>query len=169
MSKLSEFSSAFESNNEKINQLDLKMIDICDTMEGMVKIIRDNGAQIKHQLELKIENVTQDCEIFETKINRAYSEIASKIQGLAESNTLLIQQVFKLNDMIEEDDQENDSEDDEQEADSETDQENIVPNKDTTAHFKSKALSELIQSKDIKMKLAKTQKSSNMANIKIVD
>ena len=150
------------------------MVDMCDTLEGMVNIIKDNGNQIKQQLEDKINSVTEDLEIFETKINRSNSDIVVKIQSLADNNqrmieaikTLHAQQVYKLNGLIEEADEDVEEEGD---IDSDTDQENLVPNKDVTAKFKSKALKKLVQTSEAKQPNPYKANSAFTGDIKIVD
>ena len=174
VAKINDRCTEFDTFENKIKQMDIKMVDMCDTLEGMVNIIKDNGNQIKQQLEDKINSVTEDLEIFETKINRSNSDIVVKIQSLADNNqrmieaikTLHAQQVYKLNGLIEEADEDVEEEGD---VDSDTDQENLVPNKDVTAKFKSTALKKLVQTSEAKQPNPYKANSAFTGDIKIVD
>lgn len=117
-----------QSDDEKIQQIDMKMVDMWETMEGMVHIFKDNTLQIRTQLEQKIESVNQDLEIFETQVNRTNNEMANQLQNLQASNLKIIeglknfhsQQIQKFNSLSE--CEEVDEQDDEE---SEEENENI--------------------------------------------
>ena len=91
MSKLDDKINQTKHDEEKIKQIDLKMVDMCETMEGMVHIFKENTVQMRSQLEQKIESVSQDLEIFETQINRTNSEMANQLQNLQTSNLKIIE------------------------------------------------------------------------------
>ena len=164
ITKVNEKLELFANNDDKIKQIDLKMVDICETMEGMVQIIKDNGAQVRAQLEQRIESVTQDIEIFETQINRSNSEMTTQIQNLQTHNQRIVdalknfhaQQIHKFNTLSECEEEDETEENDESEA--EQDQENMVPNKDSSNQFQSKTLVDLLKSQGVKLQLSKDKK-----------
>ena len=109
LGKIEDMLNQKQHEDEKIKQIDMKMVDMWETMEGMVHIFKDNTLQIKTQLEQKIESVTQDLEIFETQINRTNNEMATQLQSLQASNLKIIeglknfhsQQIQKFNSLSE--------------------------------------------------------------------
>ena len=160
MNKIDSKVTQTNHDEEKIKQIDMKMVDMCETMEGMVWIFKENTVQIRAQLEQKIESVSQDLEIFETQINRTNSEMAAQLQNLQSSNLKIIdglknfhsQQIQKFNSLSEWEEV-----DELENEESEDEQENIIPNKDTEHNLQSKALVQLLKAQNAKMKSGKVK------------
>jgi len=62
MSKINPIIDLPNHQEERIKQIDIKMVDICDTLEGMVHIIKDNGDKIKDEFSQKLENYQTQIE-----------------------------------------------------------------------------------------------------------
>jgi len=163
LNKLAERLDGINVHEDKIKQIDVKMVDICETMEGMVSIIKDNGAQVKAQLEDRIESVIQDMEIFETQINRSNGEMSNHIASLQSHNEKIVdalknfhaQQVQKFNTLSEWDEEDETEEIDDSESDIDQNQENMIPNIQGSPNFQSKALVNLLKSQGIKLQVPK--------------
>jgi hypothetical protein len=144
--------------------MEVKMVDICETMEGIVKIIKENAHQIRQDFDQRLEGVIQDIEIFETQINRSNSEMASQIKKIEEYNVKIVQalrnfhaqQIEKFGGLSE-----CDEETEEVEEDDTDNQENMEPNREHENQFQSKALVNLLKSKGIKLQMPKRKNSKN--------
>jgi hypothetical protein len=160
MSKINDKLTVARVHENKIREIDTKMIDFIDTMEGMVQMVRENKSQITLQISQKIESVQQDMEIFETQMNRGQIEMSNQIKGLhvkfqkldSGVKNFIAEQINKF-DTVSECDDESSSENQDLSVnqDLEVNQENMVPNRGP--QLQSKAFMKLLKSQGIKVQL----------------
>ncbi|CAI2366655.1 unnamed protein product [Moneuplotes crassus] len=156
--KLTEKLAAYEPFKKKIPEIDTKMVDICDTMEGIVHTIKETSEKIKAEFDQKIQSVQKDCEIFSTK----NSEIFSKIHELECENAKVLSQLKKFYmyqyDKFNTTQKDEGSQSDEEESESQEEQENIAPNLTKFTQLKSKALLDLLKSNGMQAQISKNGK-----------
>lgn len=154
MSRINDKLSVAGTNESKIREIDTKMVDFIETMEGMVQMVKENKTQIITQIGQKIESVQQDMEIFETQMNRSQIEMSNQIKDLHTKfqkldsgvKNFIAEQIKKF-DTVSECDDESSSESQEKEEN----QENMAPNRNP--QYQSKAFMDLLKSQGIKVQL----------------
>jgi hypothetical protein len=160
MSKINDKLTVASVHENKIREIDTKMIDFIDTMEGMVQMVRENNSQITLQISHKIESVQQDMEIFETQMNRGQIEMSNQIKDLhvkfqkldSGVKNFIAEQINKFDTVSECDDESSsENQDFSVNQDLEVNQENMVPNRGP--QLQSKAFMDLLKSQGIKVQL----------------